>query len=92
MRIVLSLILFIIKKILASIVKKNIFGTQFHPEISGDNGMKVYESFFKNMKMTTKYGLPKKLVTCKICVMTNQKPHSINETQNKNSKTRIRLQ
>jgi N-acetyl sugar amidotransferase len=31
----------------------------------------------------TKYGLPKKLITCKICVMTNQKPHSINETNNK---------
>lgn len=31
----------------------------------------------------TKYGLPKKLITCKVCVMTNQKPHSINETNNK---------
>ena len=33
------------KKFLASIVKKNIFGTQFHPEISGNNRLKVYESF-----------------------------------------------
>ena len=31
----------------------------------------------------TKYGLPKKLIICKVCVMTNQKPHSINETNNK---------
>jgi len=39
------------------------------------------------MKSKTKYGLPNKLITCKVCVMTNQKPHSINETKNKkNSK------
>ena len=35
------------------------------------------------MSNKTKYGLPKKLVTCSVCVMTNQKPHSINETKNK---------
>lgn len=35
------------KKFLASIIKENILGTQFHPEISGNEGLKVYESFLK---------------------------------------------
>ena len=35
------------KKFIASIIKKNIFGTQFHPEISGKNGLAVYERFLK---------------------------------------------
>ena len=35
------------KKFIASIKKNNIFGTQFHPEISGKAGIKVYESFLK---------------------------------------------
>lgn len=38
------------------------------------------------MKLS-KFGLPKKVIVCKKCVMTNQKPHSLNETKNKtNSK------
>jgi len=35
------------KKFISSINKENIFGTQFHPEISGRNGPKVYERFLK---------------------------------------------
>ena len=35
------------KKFISSINKENISGTQFHPEISGRNGPKVYESFLK---------------------------------------------
>ncbi len=35
------------KKFIATVIKKNIFGTQFHPEISGKNGLGVYESFLK---------------------------------------------
>jgi glutamine amidotransferase len=35
------------KKFISFINKENIFGTQFHPEISGRNGPKVYERFLK---------------------------------------------
>ena len=33
------------KKFLSSFVKGNIFGTQFHPEKSQSNGLKVLENF-----------------------------------------------
>ncbi len=35
------------------------------------------------MTNATKFGLPKKVIHCKKCLMTNQKPFSINETKNK---------
>ena len=35
------------------------------------------------MTNSTKFGLPKKVIHCKKCLMTNQKPFSINETKNK---------
>ena len=34
-------------------------------------------------KFETKYGLPEKVVFCKKCIMSNQKPHSVNETTHK---------
>ena len=33
------------KKFLSSFVKENIFGTQFHPEKSQSNGLRVLENF-----------------------------------------------
>ena len=33
--------------------------------------------------MKSLYGLPSKVVHCKFCLMSNQKPFSINETKNK---------
>ena len=40
----------------------------------------------------TKFGLPKKVKICKICVMTNQKPHSSNETKNKPNSKKIGME
>ena len=38
-------------------------------------------------KLDIKYGLPEKVIFCKKCIMSNQKPHSVNETtHNKDSK------
>ena len=36
-------------KICSSIEYKNIFATQFHPEKSGDNGIKIYKNFIRNL-------------------------------------------
>ena len=33
------------KKIVATVSKGNIFGTQFHPELSAESGLKIYEQF-----------------------------------------------
>ena len=33
------------KNIVASVEHKNIFGCQFHPELSGFNGIKIYRNF-----------------------------------------------
>jgi imidazole glycerol-phosphate synthase subunit HisH len=33
------------KKIVATVSKNNIFGTQFHPELSAKSGLKIYEKF-----------------------------------------------
>ena len=33
------------KNIVASVEHKNIFGCQFHPELSGKNGIKIYKNF-----------------------------------------------
>ena len=35
------------QKIIATVAKENIFGVQFHPELSGEVGLKVYENFIK---------------------------------------------
>ena len=32
------------------------------------------------MTLSAKYGLPQNVFFCKKCVMSNQKPHSVNET------------
>jgi len=34
-------------KIVATIVKNNVFGTQFHPELSDKNGLKIFKNFIK---------------------------------------------
>jgi N-acetyl sugar amidotransferase len=41
--------------------------------------------------MTTKFGLPTKVLHCKKCLMTNQKPFSINETKNSKNLKKIGL-
>ena len=33
----------------SSFSKENVFATQFHPERSGDNGVKIYENLFKKL-------------------------------------------
>lgn len=35
------------QKIIAAISRKNVFGTQFHPEKSGKSGLKIIENFIK---------------------------------------------
>lgn len=36
----------------SSILKRNIFATQFHPEKSGDLGLEIYKNWFNNIKTT----------------------------------------
>jgi len=36
-------------KICSSIEYKNIFATQFHPEKSGNDGIKIYKNFIRNL-------------------------------------------
>ena len=43
------------------------------------------------MTMTTKYGLPSKVFFCKKCLMSNQKPHSVNETTHTSSSKKTTL-
>ena len=38
-------------KICSSIEYKNIFATQFHPEKSGDDGIKIYQNFIDYLKI-----------------------------------------
>ena len=34
----------------SSILYKNVFASQFHPERSGDEGLKIYENWYENLK------------------------------------------
>lgn len=43
------------------------------------------------MTLTTKYGLPSKVFFCKKCLMSNQKPHSVNETTHTSSSKKTTL-
>ena len=47
--------------------------------------------FFKIMKNSTKFGLPSKVIHCTNCLMTNQKPFSMNETKNKSNSKKTGL-
>ena len=42
---------FLHNKICSSIEYKNIFATQFHPEKSGDDGIKIYQNFIDYLKI-----------------------------------------
>ena len=38
------------QKYCSSIFKKNIFATQFHPEKSSINGLKIYKNLYNSLK------------------------------------------
>ena len=66
-------------KAYCSIAKKgNIFGCQFHPEKSGDQGLKIIKILWEyQIIMTAKkktLGLPEEVIFCKKCVISNQRP------------------
>ncbi len=93
----------------SSFRKGNIIAFQFHPERSGECGLKIYKNLAalikgsketldrtsrggikgapsvlpkKSGKLEVKYGLPEKVLFCKRCVMSNQRPSSTPEFRN----------
>ena len=67
------------KEFCAAIKYENIEGYQFHPEKSGNNGLMIYKNLKKKFWMKTLFNLPKKIIFCKKCVTSNQRPCSYPE-------------